>query len=155
MGKRTFVPFDVFSMQVDVPVSTLVRDGDLGWTCGQCPLDQEARVLSPGNLIAQAVHVCDMIESVLRRGDFDGASIAKMNVYFSETETGDRDRIVRVFRDRFTDTPVVVPISPSASHGQRWQIDWFSASSTKEVVIEVETRQPTIFRAKTSMTKAT
>jgi hypothetical protein len=30
---------------------------------------------------------------------------------------------------------------------------WFNASSTKLVVIEVETRQPTILRAKTSMMK--
>ena len=39
--------------------------------------------------------------------------------------------------------------------GRRWQMAWFRASRTKPVVIEVETRQPTILRAKTSITKAT
>jgi hypothetical protein len=32
---------------------------------------------------------------------------------------------------------------------------WFKASSTKLVVMDVDTRQPTILRANTSMTKAT
>ena len=44
-------------------------------------------------------------------------------------------------------------ISLSASDGALWQIAWFRASKTKPVVIEVETRQPTILRAKTSMMK--
>jgi len=36
-----------------------------------------------------------------------------------------------------------------------WKIDWFNASRTNWVDIDVETRQPTILRAKTSITKAT
>jgi len=36
-----------------------------------------------------------------------------------------------------------------------WQMAWFGAARTKPLVIEVETRQPTIVRAKTSMTEAT
>ena len=43
MGKRSYVPFDVFAMRVDVPVSTAVRHGHLGWTCGQCPLTDRGR----------------------------------------------------------------------------------------------------------------
>jgi len=36
-----------------------------------------------------------------------------------------------------------------------WKIAWFNASRTNWVDIDVETRQPTILRAKTSITKAT
>ena len=38
--------------------------------------------------------------------------------------------------------------------GRRWQMARLRASRTKLVVIEVETRHPTMFRAKVSMTKA-
>ena len=42
-------------------------------------------------------------------------------------------------------------IKLSAWEGARWQIAWLRASSTKPVVMDVDTRQPTILRAKTSM----
>ena len=54
MSRRLYVPFDVFAMQEDVSVSTLVRDGNLGWTCGQCPLDREGNVVAPNDLVSQA-----------------------------------------------------------------------------------------------------
>ena len=110
LGTRSYVPFDVFAMQVDVPVSTMVRDGEFGWTCGQCPLDRTGEVLSPGDLVAQAGHVCDMIEHVLARGGFDNAMIGKLNVYFAEAESGEGDAALEVFARRFTHRPVIVPI---------------------------------------------
>ena len=59
MSRRLYVPFDVFAMQEDVSVSTLVRDGSLGWTCGQCPLDREGHVVAPNDLMAQAMVLCE------------------------------------------------------------------------------------------------
>lgn len=110
MGTRSHVPFDVFAMQVDVPVSTMVRDGEFGWTCGQCPLDRKGEVLSPGDLVAQAGHVCDMIEHVLARGGFDTAMIGKLNVYFAEAAPGGGNAALEVFARRFSHHPVIVPI---------------------------------------------
>ena len=97
-------------MQVDVPVSTMVRDGAFGWTCGQCPLDRAGEVLSPGDLVAQAGHVCDMIEHVLARGGFDTDMIGKLNVYFAETAPGEGGAALDVFARRFSHRPVIVPV---------------------------------------------
>ena len=50
----------------------------------------------------------------------------------------------------------VAVMDQSVSLGRAlWQMAWFRASRTKPVFIDVQTRQPTIFRAKTSMTNAT
>lgn len=67
MRERSCVPFDVFAIRVEVPVSTAVRDGGLGWTCGQCPLTEQGAVYAPGDLRAQAEFVCDMIDTVMTR----------------------------------------------------------------------------------------
>ncbi|MBZ0217349.1 MAG: hypothetical protein K8F25_12400 [Fimbriimonadaceae bacterium] len=107
---RTCIPFDVFSMQVDVPVSMLVRDGDLGWTCGQCPLDRKGEVLAPADLFAQTGIVCDMIEDVLRRGGFSNRSIGKLNVYFAAGGPGEGDKALALIASRFAHGPVIVPI---------------------------------------------
>lgn len=110
LGNRRHIPFDVFAMQVEVPVSTMVCDDDHGWTCGQCPLDEHGQVVAPGNLVAQAVFVCDMIETVVRRGGFDNASVTKLNVYHSHTAHGEAQAALKVFHDRFAEGPVIVPI---------------------------------------------
>ncbi|WP_282607016.1 hypothetical protein [Pelagibius sp. Alg239-R121] len=110
MGKRNHVPFDVFAMQVDVPVSAMVSDSGYGWTCGQCPLDQHGQVVAPGELLTQAAFVCDMIESVVHRGGFNVASVGKLNVYFAESDAGEGASALRIFQDRFQHQPVIVPI---------------------------------------------
>lgn len=110
MGKRTFVPFDVFAMAVDVPVSTLVRDSGLGWTCGQCPLDREARIVAPDDLAAQSRFVCDMIETVAGRGGFAARDVAALHVYYAETAPGEGEAALEIFAGRFPHGPVVVPI---------------------------------------------
>lgn len=110
MGKRSYVPFDVFAMRVDVPVSTAVRDGDLGWTCGQCPLTDQGAVYAPGDLLAQAEFVCDMIETVMARAGFTSSSVGKLHVYFAagtERETTDALALIAA---RFDHGPLIVPI---------------------------------------------
>lgn len=130
MGNRVHVPFDVFAMQVDVPVSTMVRDGGFGWTCGQCPLDRQGAVVSPGDLIAQALFVCDMIETVLRRAAFEAGSAARLHVYFVETRQGAGDALLDVLRKRLRHDPIIVliPVPHFYYEGMLIEVDVFAGT---------------------------
>ena len=132
MSRRLYVPFDVFAMQEDVSVSTLVRDGSLGWTCGQCPLDREGHVVAPNDLMAQARFVCDMIESVVPRGGFDQTEIGKLNVYFAENAPGDGAAALAVFRDR-NPQALVLPIRVPHFYydGMMIEVDVFAATGAQ------------------------
>lgn len=128
MGPRSYVPFDVFAMRTDVPVSTLVRDGAYGWTCGQCPLDRKGDVFAPNDLLAQVRFVGDMIEGVLNRGGFDAASIGKMIVYNVEGKAGEGERAVQQLSRRFAHQPVIVsiPVPHFYYDGMMVEIDIFA-----------------------------
>ncbi|WP_375595800.1 RidA family protein [Algihabitans albus] len=132
MSRRLYVPFDVFAMQEDVSVSTLVRDGSLGWTCGQCPLDREGHVVAPNDLMAQARFVCDMLESVVPRGGFDQAEIGKLNVYFAENAPGDGAAALAVIRDR-NPQALVLPIRVPHFYydGMMIEVDVFAATGAQ------------------------
>lgn len=130
MGKRSYVPFDVFAMRVDVPVSTAVRDGNLGWTCGQCPLTDRGVVHAPGNLLAQADFVCNMIENVMARADFTPSSIGRLHVYFtahSEREAADALALIAA---RFDHGPLIVPVPVPHFYyaGMMIEVDVFAAA---------------------------
>ena len=129
MGERTHVPFDVFSMRVDVPVSTAVRDGGLGWTCGQCPLTETGAVHAPGDLIAQADFVCAMIERVMARAGLDVSCIGKLHVYLvAETGGGLADALALISA-RFGHGPLIVPIAVPHFYydGMLIEVDVFAA----------------------------
>ncbi|MDG1319491.1 MAG: hypothetical protein P8P84_19565, partial [Paracoccaceae bacterium] len=59
------------------------------------------------------------------------------------------------FMDKYCDPRSEWLTNPPPFSGHLWQIFRLNAARTKPVVIDVETRQPTILRADTSMTKAT
>ncbi len=111
MAGRTVVPFDTWSMQVDVPVSQLVRHGDLAWSCGQCPLDAQGQVLFSGDLVAQTASVCDYIDQITQRGGMDRSAIAKLVVYHVADRPGAADAMVAVLRQRFGAVPLLVPVA--------------------------------------------
>jgi len=98
-------------MRIEVPVSLLVRDGGLAWSCGQCPLDRKGRVLAPDDPVAQSRLVCDGILEVLRRGGLAPTAIAKLLVYVAAAEAGARERMLAVFRERFGAAPLLLPVS--------------------------------------------
>jgi len=131
MRRRRHVPFDVFAMQVDVPVSMMVRDGHYGWTCGQCPLDRRGRVVAPGDLVAQAEFVCDMVETVVQRGGFENADVARFNIYYSDPTSEKGRAALRIFRDRFAHGPVIVPIRVPHFYydGMMIEVDVFTEAS--------------------------
>ena len=132
MIRRLYVPFDVFAMQEDVRVSTLVRDGNLGWTCGQCPLDREGNVVAPNDLVSQARFVCEMIEGVVPRGGFDQTEIGKLNVYFAENASGDGVAALAVIRER-NPQALVVPIQVPHFYydGMMIEVDVFAAMGSQ------------------------
>ncbi|MEO1160822.1 MAG: Rid family hydrolase, partial [Pseudomonadota bacterium] len=104
------VPFDVFAMRVEVPVSAAVRDGGLGWTCGQCPLTDQGVVYAPGDLRAQAEFVCNMIETVMVRAGFKPSSIGKLHVYFAAETDREAIDVLAQIAARFAHGPLIVPI---------------------------------------------
>ncbi len=110
MGERSYVPFDVFAMRVEVPVSTAVRDGDLGWTCGQCPLTEQGAVYAPGDLLAQTEFVCDMIETVMTRAGFTPSAVGKLHVYFAAGSEHEASNMLALIAARFDHGPLIVPV---------------------------------------------
>lgn len=111
MQARQIVPFDVFGMRDDVRVSTMVRVGDKGWTCGLCPLDRQARVVSPGDLGAQAVFVADMIAAVFARAGFGANDVAKLVIYHAASSKQETQALLASFQRRFPKGPVLVPVA--------------------------------------------
>ncbi len=130
MAERLHVPFDVFAMRVDVPVSTAVRDGDLGWTCGQCPLTETGAVHAPGDLLAQTEFVCDMIEKVMVRAGFRSSSVGKLHVYFAAETDLEAADAVALIAARFDHGPLIVPVPVPHFYydGMLIEVDVFAAN---------------------------
>lgn len=131
MGERTYVPFDVFAMRVEVPVSTTVRDGDLGWTCGQCLLTEQGAVYAPGDLRAQAEFVCDMIEKVMARAGFASSSVGKLHVYFAAETEHEASDMLSLIAARFGHGPLIVPVPVPHFYydGMLIEVDVFAAGN--------------------------
>ncbi len=131
MGERSYVPFDVFAMRVDVPVSTAVRDGELGWTCGQCPLNGQGAVFAPGDLLAQTEFVCDMIETVMARAGFGSSSVGKLHVYFAAETEHEARYMLALIAARFDHGPLIVPIPVPHFYydGMLIEVDVFAAGN--------------------------
>ncbi|MGQ0565064.1 MAG: hypothetical protein ACT4OK_08325 [Gemmobacter sp.] len=108
---RSHVGFDeLWSMRIPVPYSLLVRSGDLGWSCGQCPLDRDGAVIAPGDVLAQAEVVGDLARTVLERGGFHTDDLTMAVVYTTAPDPGDvLSRLRTALRTRALLVPVVVP----------------------------------------------
>ncbi len=135
MAERLHVPFDVFAMRVDVPVSTAVREGDLGWTCGQCPLTESGAVHAPGDLLAQTEFVCDMIETVMARAGFEPSSVGKLHVYFAAKTGREAEDALALIAARFGHDPLIVPVPVPHFYYDRMliEVDVFATSHRQAV----------------------
>ena len=111
MQPRHIVPFDLFSMREDVRVSSLVRVGEQGWTCGQCPLDTHAHVIAPHDLTAQAASVCSMISTVLERGGFSPHHAAQLILYHAAPSAHALTDALNIFRQAFPHGPAILPVA--------------------------------------------
>ena len=90
-GLRTYVPFQSgWRMRIDHPYSLWVRDRELCWSCGQCPLDPDGQVMAPGDFLAQTRYVASLIEQSLRSRQLRNAHVAKLVVYYVPDATSDQ-----------------------------------------------------------------
>lgn len=135
IGARSFVPFDTWSMQVDVPVSQLVSHRGLSWSCGQCPLDGDGEVLTRGDLVAQSECVCDYIWEILSRGGVTTGTLAKLIIYYVEATPGDLDAMLTIFRRRFGAVPLLVPVAVPHFYydGMMIEVDVFAGSNIRSL----------------------
>lgn len=109
---RSFTPFgDPWKLEIQVPYSLLVSDGDLSWTCGQVPLDSASKVLAPGDLLGQTRIVCDHIEAILGKNGIPPSAIGKLVLYYVKQGRDDADRMMAYCRERFGNRPVLVPVA--------------------------------------------
>lgn len=98
----SYLPFDsLWKMRIDHPYSLIVRDGALLWSCGQCPLDSEGKVLHPRNLLAQAEAVAIFIEKYLVQMKSRPSHIGRLIVYFVETRPTDTGDLRAIFQSAF------------------------------------------------------
>lgn len=69
--------------------ATTDRPGRLLFTAGACPLDDECRVVSPGDVVAQTEQVIANLRTVLQEAGADLTSVVKSTVYVASTRAED------------------------------------------------------------------
>ena len=128
MDQKTTVPFDMFAMRVDVPVSSLVRHRSYGWTCGQCALGKDGSVLHPNQLVVQVEVICDMIDSVIDRAGYNASCVGKLLVYYTDNGE-DNEQALALLTKRFPHGPIIIPILVPHFYydGMLVEIDVFAA----------------------------
>lgn len=108
----TFLPFDaVWKMRIDHPYSLFVRNGDLVWSCGQCPLNGAGEVLHPGNLASQAEAVIGFIGRFLDEIGCDNTVITRLTVYYVKTGDGDAAMLRALFLRHFGEGVLITPVA--------------------------------------------
>ena len=88
-------------MPIEVPYSLLIRDGGFAWSCGQLALDGDTGVIGPDDLGIQSGTVSDYIDEILARGDLPVSSVRRLLLYHVDRGTGERNRMLGIFRQRF------------------------------------------------------
>lgn len=87
------VPSDDLFEGVPYEYATVVPGGSLLITAGACPLDSEGRVVSPGDVEAQAARALDNLVAVLARHRCGPQHLVKTTIYV----VGDREDLVRAW----------------------------------------------------------
>lgn len=129
MTARRHVPFGShWAMGIAVPYSLGVIDGGVFWSCGQCPLDREARVLHPGDLAAQLVDVAGLIRDQFAPHGIAPGSIAKLVAYVAG-DAAELDLARRYLSDALAPVPLVIVagVPPFYYAGMRVEIDVYGA----------------------------
>jgi enamine deaminase RidA (YjgF/YER057c/UK114 family) len=121
-------------MRIDLPYSLYVRDRDVLWSCGQCPLNGSGDVLHPDDLFAQAHAVANLIHQFLQSIGSDRSSLAQLAVYYVKTADGDSDRLRKFFRETFNPNMIVIPISIPHFYydGMMIEVDVFGSRTSKK-----------------------
>ncbi len=133
---RSCVPFGkMWGMRLDHPYSSLVNEGDYAWTCGQCPLDTSGNVLYANDIVAQAKLVAEYIHVSLKDASFTPLSVAKLVVYYTQTDTDQVLAMLQVFEQSFAGNALVIPIAvpPFYYEGMMIEVDVHAAKNHQPV----------------------
>lgn len=131
----SFLSFDdVWKMRIEHPYSLFVKDGDLLWSCGQCPLDSIGQVLDPGDLLKQAVAVVGFIRRFIAEMGCDVSDVGRLVVYYVKTKDGDAEALINLFGQQFGKNVLITPVAIPYFYydGMLVEVDVFGASSDKE-----------------------
>jgi enamine deaminase RidA (YjgF/YER057c/UK114 family) len=78
----------------DPPYEYSAESNGLIFTAGACPLDEEGKVVEPGDRKAQAARAADNLLAALAERGADAASLLKTTIYVVAEE---REELVRVW----------------------------------------------------------
>ena len=123
---RSHIGFDrLWSMKIPVPYSLFVRDGDFGWSCGQCPLDRSGQVVAPNDSVKQTELVASYCRSLVAAAGFDPKDLRMAVVYH---DLDDPAQIVAILASSLGSSAVFVPVRVPAFYyaGMLVEIDLFA-----------------------------
>lgn len=122
-------------MQIDHPYSLMVRDANLFWSCGQCPLDEQGQVQSPNDLLGQAKIVVDYVKKLLSEIHCDVASVGQLVVYYvpSSIDSDDGEILRELFHQCFGREVIVLTVAIPHFYydGMMIEVDVFGSSEKK------------------------
>lgn len=130
----SFLPFsETWQMRIDIPYSLMVRDGDMLWSCGQCPLDRSGAVLFPGDLRAQAAEVVNFIDEFTVKMGAKTHDVGRLTVYYVPSGVQDGADLITIMRDRFgADTLVtLVPVPHFYYDGMMIEVDVYATTKQR------------------------
>ncbi len=139
-SQLSHISFDtLWKMRIVHPYSLLVRDGDLAWSCGQCPLDESGTVVAPDDVLAQTELVSAYIAKILSMADMTAASIGKLVVYHAEPDDAKVEAMVGILSRHLGTGALLMPIRIPHFYydGMMIEVD-VHASAIRKPTIRVE-----------------
>jgi enamine deaminase RidA (YjgF/YER057c/UK114 family) len=87
------------------PYEYTARAGDFVFAAGACPLDEEGRVVEPGDLVAQAARTVDNLFAALADAGAAPGDLVKVTIYVVGEERADLVRVWNVVSPRLGRVP--------------------------------------------------
>lgn len=91
---------------------TLIEYGDRGhiYISGTASIDNEGRVVHPGNIVRQTERMWENVGALLAEGGMTYADMAHIIVYIRDI--ADYAIVSRMFAERFAETPCIITLAP-------------------------------------------
>jgi enamine deaminase RidA (YjgF/YER057c/UK114 family) len=127
---RRYIPFGShWRMGIEVPYSLAVVDHGRVWSCGQCPLDLDARVLHPGDLKRQLACVAALIRAQFMPYGITPGRITKLVAYVAPDESTPLAMVENLLRETLGQVPLVLTIGVPAFYypGMMVEIDVYGS----------------------------